>query len=177
MGGREFHKDDAFQREIRNRILVPEFYGRRMNGHFVFMDKGRLANVMQRRWAVDTIAQTSHGEAVSIEEKIVRWKGRHYTAVCLETRSCTVPGREKTGWMEYGRADYLLYCFQQPEPEKLRCVLVEFQPLKRWFWPIRDRWPATETDQINKTRSRVVPIEDIRRAVPAWQFILGGGNG
>ena len=68
----DFRSDDAWQRDIRDRILVPQFYQKRSQGHFVLMDKGRLATFMQRRMAVDTIAQGRDGTVASIEEKIVR---------------------------------------------------------------------------------------------------------
>lgn len=168
----EFHRDDHWQREIRDRVLVPEFYQKRTDGRFVLMDKGRLAGFMQKRMAVDTIAQRRSGEAVSVEEKIVRWKGRVYTAFCLETHSCTVKGRESPGWMVYGDADYLLYCFQQDDGSLL-CYLMDFQRLKEWFWPLEDRWPTTETTQINRTRCRKVPIAEVQAAVPCWRFRLG----
>ena len=49
-------RDDAWQRQVRDAILVPQFYGSaRFNGRYVLMDKGRCTSVIQRRLAVDTI--------------------------------------------------------------------------------------------------------------------------
>ena len=167
----DFRSDDAWQRDLRDRILVPQFYQRRSPGRFVLMDKGRLATFMQRRMAVDTISQGRNGEAVSIEEKIVRWKGRHYTAFCLETESCTVPGHGSSGWMAYGEADYLLYCFHQID-DSLDCHLINFQRLKEWFWPLEETWQVFQMTERNRTRGRLVPISHVESAVPYRGFAL-----
>lgn len=167
----DFHTDDAWQRDIRDRILVPQFYQTRCDGRFVLMDKGRLATFMQRRMAVDTVAQLRSGEAVSVEEKIVRWPGYPYKAFTLETESCTVPGRESSGWMQYGYSDYLLYCFQQ-EDGSLDCHLIDFQRLRKWFWPLEETWPVFQMTTKNKTRGRKVPISEVVAAVPCWRFAL-----
>lgn len=167
----DFRADDAFQRDLRDRILVPHLYQARADGHFVLMDKGRLATFMQRRAAVDTIAQAKSGEAVSIEEKIVRWPGYPYKAFCIETESCTVPGHESPGWMVYGQADYLLYCFHQAD-DSLDCHMIDFQCLKQWFWPLENTWPPFQMPTKNRTRGRRVPISEVREAVPCWRFSL-----
>src|ERR1044071_1908301 len=101
----DFRRDDAWQKGMRDRILAPSFYKEyAVEGRYVFIDKGRLASTFQRRFAVDTILQGKDGQACCIEEKIVRWPERRkpYDAFTLETRSCTVPGHESPGWMEYG---------------------------------------------------------------------------
>ena len=167
----DFRSDDAWQRDLRDRILVPQFYQRRTNGRFVMMDKGRLATFMQRRAAVDTIAQANNGEAVSIEEKIVRWPGYAYNAFCLETKSCTVPGHESDGWMVYGKADYLLYCFHQAD-DSIDCHMMKFQPLKEWFWQREHTWPVFQMATKNRTRGRKVPISEAHAAVPFIRFQL-----
>ena len=169
----DFYNDDAWQCDIRDRILVPQFYQKRCNGRYVLMDKGRLATFMQRRMAVDTIAQLKGGEAASVEEKIVRWpkSGRAYTAFCLETESCTVPGHKSSGWMVYGEADYLLYCFHQKD-DSLDCHLIDFQRLKEWFWPDEETWPVFQMPTQNRTRGRLVPISRVDASVPCWRFAL-----
>ena len=99
-----FHLDNEWQRAIRDAVLVPGFYGRIKSGRYVFMDKGRLSDILQKRYAVDTFIQADNGDASAIEEKIIRFpvkKGKPHTAFCLETRSCTVPGHESPGWMAY----------------------------------------------------------------------------
>jgi hypothetical protein len=125
-----FFRDDAWQRQVRDAILVPHFYGSaRFNGRYMLMDKGRCASVIQRRLSVDTIVQSKTGSAVCIEEKIVRWPGYRYDSLCLETDSCTKRGLESEGWMRYGAADYLLYCFAQKNGD-LDCWLIDFPALK-----------------------------------------------
>ena len=169
----DFRSDDAWQRDLRDRILVPQFYQCRSPGRFVLMDKGRLATFMQRRMAVDTITQGKGGLAVSIEEKIVRWpkSGKAYTAFCLETESCTVQGHKSSGWMVYGESDYLLYCFHQKD-DSLDCHLIDFQRLKEWFWPLEETWPTFQMETRNRTRGRLVQISQVQGAVPCWRFAL-----
>lgn len=167
----DFHSDDAWQRSVRDTVLVPLFYERPQAGRYVLLDKGRFATFIQRRTAADTIVQSRDGGVVAIEEKIVRWKGRAYTAFCLETESCTVEGHESPGWMRYGEADYLLYCFQQLD-RSLSCYLIEFQPLKAWFWTCEDAFPAFQMNERNRTKGRVVPIDAVCAAVPVVSFSL-----
>lgn len=167
----DFHSDDAWQRSVRDSVLVPQFYERRNTGRFVMMDKGRLATFLQRRMAVDTVVQAKDGGVVSIEEKIVRWRGRPYTAYALETESCTVPGHESPGWMRYGEADFLLYCFQQAD-ESLDCHLIDFPALRAWFAPRQDEFPLFQMQQRNRTRGRVVPIRAVSEAVSVVRFAL-----
>jgi hypothetical protein len=167
----DFHSDDRWQRRVRDAILVPQFYQARTAGRFVLMDKGRLADFLQRRMAVDTVVQGKNGEAVSIEEKIVRWPGYTYTAYCLETESCTVPGHESPGWMQYGDADYLLYCFQQAD-ESLACDLIPFPQLRDWFWPLADTFPVFQMTTRNRTRGRKVPIAVVKENMPVASFRL-----
>ncbi len=167
----DFHSDDAWQRGVRDAILVPQFYRARVDGRYVLMDKGRLSVFLQRRMAVDTIVQGRDGAAVGIEEKIVRWPGYAYSAYCLETESCTVAGHESAGWMQYGEADYLLYCFQQAD-ESLLCDLIQFQRLREWFWPIEASFPTFQMPTRNQTRGRKVPVALVREHVPVSRFRL-----
>lgn len=165
MAENDFHSDDAFQRSVRDQILVPQFYETRCNGRFVMLDKGRFSTMLQRRFAVDTVVQSRDGSAVAIEEKIVRWPGYPYQSYCLETDSCTVPGRESKGWMHYAEADYLFYCFQQ-EDGGLLADLIEFQALKVWFWQRAETFKTFQMTTRNRTAGRLVPIHAVRDAVP-----------
>lgn len=168
----DFHDDDKWQRDQRDRILAPGFYGRyAVSGRYVVLDKGRMANILQQRFAVDTIVQGRDGAAICIEEKIVRWKGYRYECFALETKSCTVPGHESPGWMFYGEADYLLYCFQQ-ENDDLDCWLIDFPQLYDWFWPRESTFPIFRNEKKNRTLGRVVPIEDVRRAVSTGRWLV-----
>jgi hypothetical protein len=156
---------------MRDTVLAPGFYhSHSLCGRYVFMDKGRLASLIQKRSAVDTILQHRDGSAVCIEEKIVRWPGYRYTCYCLETRSCTVIGHESPGWMCYGEADYLLYCFAQ-EDDTLEAHLIDFPRLKAWFWPLEDSFETFQMeDTVNHTFGRKVPIAAVCRAVPVWMW-------
>jgi hypothetical protein len=172
---RDWRLDDIWQRQMRDRILAPGFYGKySADGRYVFIDKGRLAFHFQRELAVDTIVQRKDGGIVCIEEKIVRWpkRGHPYDAFTLETKSCTSPGREKTGWMMYGEADYLFYCFSNATEDELDCHLIEFPRLQKWFWDNIEaaNWPRTVTEQINRTECCVVPIAEVAANVKTRQY-------
>lgn len=166
-----FQSDDAWQRGVRDAVLVPQFYQARVGGRYVLMDKGRLSTFLQRRMAIDTVVQAKDGGALGIEEKIVRWPGYRYQSYCLETESCTVPGHESAGWMQYGDADYLLYCFQQ-ECGGLDCDLIQFQRLREWFWPLEATLPVFQMQTQNKTRGRKVPVATVKANVPVSSFFL-----
>ena len=169
----DFERDDQWQRQMRDSILVPQFYEQySTDRRYVLLDKGRFAGLLQKRMAVDTIVQSRDGAVVAIEEKIVRWKGRVYTKFFLETNSCTKPGRESDGWMAYGKADYLLYCFEQ-EDGSLVAYLVEFPKLCEWFWQVFQMFsPHRMQGTLNETEGRLVDIETVRKNVPTWRLHL-----
>jgi len=163
----DFHRDNEWQKGKRDRYLAPFYCKYSMAGRFVFVDKSKCSTLIQKRLAVDTLVQSKKGGSVCIEEKIVRWKGKALEKFFLETESNTNPGHEKTGWMEYGEADYLLYCFEQHDGD-LDCYLIPFLALKAWFWAneggyYRHTMPST----INNTAGRLVPIKDVRDAIPS----------
>ena len=168
-----FEKDNKWQREIRDRILVPGFYRRYShNGRYVVLDKGRMATLIQRRFAADTVAQGKDGEAIFIEEKIAR---RSYTSFFLETESCTKPGHESDGWMKYGEADILLYAFAHTGEQLLDVYWIDFPRLKTWFWTTFEHYPyrpACGGTTPNGTMGRVVPISDIDRAVGLSRWLV-----
>lgn len=166
----DFQRDNAWQRKVRDEVLGPGFYGNyAINGRYVHIDKGRLASILQKRYAVDTIVQGKDGAAICIEEKIVRWPGYRYQSFTLETKSCTIPGRESPGWMLYGEADFLLYCFSQ-ETGDLDCWLIDFPALQKWFWPRETTFPIFQMkDTLNKSAGRKVPVADVHRGVPTWR--------
>jgi hypothetical protein len=167
----DFDRDNKWQREQRDSILIPGFYEKfSTDGRYVLIDKGRFATILQKRLSVDTIVQSKGGRAVAIEEKIVRWPGYSYKNFTLETDSCTRPGRESEGWMHHCEADYLLYCFQQ-EAGFLECHLLDFQKLKAWFWPLVDSFKTFgPLDTLNASAGRQVPIEDARKAAGRCVF-------
>lgn len=171
----DFRRDDRWQKGIRDSILIPQFYRKcAADGRYVLLDKGRLADLLQRRMAVDTLVQGKEGGVVAIEEKIVRWprSGRPYTAFCLETHSCTRPGHESDGWMVYGEADYLLYGFVQANGGMI-AYLIDFPELCEWFWPNINSFNVFQMEHtLNRTRGRLVDIEDVRRNVRMWRYEL-----
>ena len=165
----DFERDNEWQRGIRDTVLGPGYYGVfSYDGRYVYINKGRLAHTLQKRFAVDTIVQSKNGDALCIEEKIVRWPGYHYQTYALETHSCTKPGHESPGWMEYGQADYLLYCFVQ-ESGDLDCRLIDFAALQKWFWPLVETFPTFgPLDTLNLSMGRKVPIAAVKASVPTW---------
>lgn len=171
----DFDRDNAWQRQKRDEILAPGFYGRySLRGRYVFIDKGRLAGILQKRYAVDTILQAHDGRAICIEEKIVRWpkSGRPHTAFALETDSCTKPGYESPGWMRYGKADYLLYAFETSEGD-LDCYVIHFPKLQAWFETVEENYPRFgPLPTKNATQGRVVPIADVEQNVPTSHYLV-----
>ena len=166
-----FQNDLKFAEKYRSRLK--EFYSiKAKDGRYVFINKesGTLGKDLQNK-AVDTILQLTDDKEVYIEEKIVRWKGKKYTSFTLETNSCTIPGREKDGWMKYGEFDYLFYGFVQ-EDDKIELYIIPFQKLKEWFWRNCRNFPMTETNQINKTRCRIVDIKQVEDNVGLKKFYL-----
>lgn len=163
-----FYADDNWQRQVRNRTLAPYYKNISHDGRFVFLDKGKLATRLQREFAIDTIIQGKGNSVVGIEEKIVRWPGYSYSAYTLEVMSCTVPGREKKGWMYYSTCDYLLYCFVQSDLVSINAHLIPFKKLQDWFFD-GDRYTyyrSSFTEQINRTETKIVPIDDVWNAIP-----------
>jgi hypothetical protein len=158
-----FDRDERLAKLVRDEILKPAFYARRCTeGRFVFCDKGgELVTLLQRRMAVDTICQGDDGLAYGVEEKAVRWpkSGKPYSAYSLETESCTNPGRESPGWMVYGHEDLLLYSFLWPD--RLVCHLIDFPPLKAWFWKEVETFPKFQRETENRTAGRVVPFDRV----------------
>lgn len=162
----DFHANNAWQRNIRDNILKPYFYDvHAVGGRYVFLDKGALSTQLQREYAVDTVVQGRSGAAVFVEEKIISKRERPLTAFFLETDSCTVPGHQKEGWMHYGKADKLLWCFEQKDGS-LDCYMLDFQKLKTWFWTCYEKYPAFTMREQNKTRGRLVPIVDVLAVLP-----------
>jgi hypothetical protein len=173
-----FREDDKWQRGIRDRILCPVFYrSYAVEGRYVVVDKGRLATLLQRRCAVDTFLQGEAGACLCAEEKIVRWpkRGVAYDAYALETMSCTVPGHESPGWMRYGRADLLVYCFHQAD-DSLIVHVIPFRPLQQWFWPNETRFSTFgPLDTRNRSMGRVVLISDVADEIGVEIFHVRAG--
>jgi len=176
-----FEYDDKMQRKIRDEILCPRLYEKySMNGRYVCIDKGRMATLLQKRYSVDVVCQSqkNHGEAVFIEEKIVRFNKKPYTSFTLEIKSCTIKGRESDGWMVYGEADILNYVMcQSADSFLLPYYLIPFQKLKKEFWKEDiNKFADTFTDQINRTLCKIVPIKWIREKVGFYNGLIELNN-
>lgn len=174
--GNTFDRDKQFGREVRDRILCPQLYGpRAVEGRYILVDKGAFADHLQRYAAVDTLLQGRDGLVIPIEEKIVRWPGYEYRDFAFETNSCTVPGRESIGWMHYGLAWYLLYCFMQACGRTLICYLIDFPALKEWFWRNDNYQQFPVFGPLlthNRSMGRKVPIAVVQATVKTVRFVL-----
>lgn len=170
----EFVRDDRWQRIKRDNLLQPYYRNICEDGRFVFLDKGKLADRIQREEAIDTILQLRNNGVLGIEEKLVRWPGYKYLSYTFETKSCTVEGREKQGWMYYSTCDYLLYGFVQEDNASIVAHLIPFPKLKAWFFEDNRYlgYRAFVTDQLNHTETRVVPIADVWGAIPGCKEVI-----
>jgi len=145
----DFQTDDAWQREQRDRYLL-KYYRKHFN-NFHFCDK----LLDEQRRGIDTIIRIGD-LTFTVDEKIVRKK---YDAFALETKSCTIPGHEKPGWMFYGEADRLIYCFSIDGG--LECHTINFTLLQKWFLPREKDFAPFQMESRNRTAGRVVPIRDV----------------
>jgi|TARA_R110001583_G_scaffold62897_1_gene184450 hypothetical protein len=167
-----FVTDDKWQKQMRDEYLVPWYKKHATDGRFVLLDKGRFSETVQRRLAADTIVQSEDGNAVAIEEKIVRWKGRTYTAICAETNSCTLPGLESPGWTQYGQFDYLMYCLQT-EPGDLYAMIIRGPEFLAWFNQRVESFPVFQMSTQNKTTGRLVPIDQLSESkLITWRGLI-----
>ena len=162
-------EDDRWQRAIKGRLLAPTFDAMRLAG---VIEDWRPTELSEQVLG-DTFLKMIGGDVTSIEEKIVRWPGYEYTAITLETMSCTVPGRERAGWMVTSRSRWLLHVRVSEDELSAYCDVISFRPLRNWFAEQDHKlWPLWESKQINRTHCRIVPLLEIREAVEAYQFSL-----
>ena len=164
-----FQKDNTWQLRMRDRLLAPFYSKKSKDGRFVFADKGVFSDMIQREMAIDTLMQIKENGIVAIEEKMVRWPGYEYKSYTLEINTCTVPGRERKGWMYYSKCDVLLYCFVQENNIEILAHALPFRKLHEWFFSNEHykTYRSTITDQINKTECKIVPIAAV------WNNIHG----
>lgn len=170
----DFGEANRWQLAKRNAVLAPFYRHHALDGRFVFLDKGWLSTVIQKRHAVDKFLQSrKDGSAVAIEEKLVQWPGYRYTAYCFETHSCTKPGRESPGWMVYGSADILAYGFEQA-CKGIDLHLIDFPRLQAWFREREDIFPDFgPLRTLNATKGKKVSIEAVKEAgLLLWRGML-----
>lgn len=147
---------------MRDRLLKP-YYEKVFDG-FVFLDgQNDAAQVLQRTGKVDTLA-IHNNKLLLLEEKIVRPRtGSPYTAICIETDSCTVEGHESPGWIHTSRADWLFYCWVLDD-NKGELNIISFPQLREWFASTDTSiFPTTTTDEHNRTRCKVIDIDHLKR--------------
>src|SRR5262249_49080294 len=98
-GVNDFHRDNDWQRRGRNEILVPYYRKAALEGRYVHIDRGRLATVLQKQFAVDSIIQGTNGTAFFIEEKFVRWPGYQYKCLPWKRKAAPFPAANRmAGW-------------------------------------------------------------------------------
>lgn len=159
----------AFSQGVRDRWLRPFYASIAEDGRYVFVDKSHCSLRIQKELAVDTIIQAPAWGSLCIEEKLEQ---RYTGNFALETHSVTLPGQERPGWMVYGQADWLLYGFLTPDGEGLDIWLMNFAQLKDWFWQHVTRYREVTLATRIQTRIRLVPIEDVGRAIGYKQWHL-----
>jgi hypothetical protein len=160
----QFQRDDEWQEEQRARLLAP-IYERIFRAGLIKAYRKSKKEVGPEQTRGDTLVWRHSGDVIGIEEKIVRPRHRNphdpYTALTLETESCVVEGYERNGWMWTGDYDLLLYV-HCALGEAARGYLFNFQRLRSWFVRHVEEFPATFTEQRNRSRCRVVPLQAMR---------------
>jgi len=115
-----------------------------------------------------------------IDEKIGRGRrdGRRAEKASIETWSCSVAGLERVGWMMDARnqATVVFFCFADtadlaPDAwqriKRMDCLWVPFRPLRTWFCQQDENcWELQDNQQVNRSLSRKVPIDQIASNVP-----------
>jgi hypothetical protein len=165
----DFHRDNAWQRTVRDAVLVPGFYERFFPKRYALIDGNDEASRSLQVCGIDTVVSLG-GALMFVEEKIVRFKIDRgpYTAFAIETESCTVDGRKSDGWIKKtSLTDRLLYCFAtREERPDLDCYWLGFAALQAWFIPREENYPRFgPLPTLNKSAGRVVPIDDVLTAI------------
>ena len=175
----ELQIDDAWQREVFDRLLAPVLREATYQGQIIFLDIATsVASLLQRRAHVDAVAQLPKGGTMSLEFKIVRWpqarQGRparlHWGDFFLETWSCSVPGHEARGWLVTSLADILLYCQCSFDERSLDCFPLPLQRLRKWC---AQHWEEMKKSTVDNpidgrplfTKGKLAPISKVCRAL------------
>lgn len=158
----EFERDNQWMRGARERFLRP-FYMRHM-ASFEFIDSD-----------VDTIAVGKKtGKTLRIEEKLQRapLKLERFDNYPLETMSCTVPGRERDGWMATSTADLIFFGFCDHRETTMDLHILDMPALKTWFWPGCDLFRRCVNPQINQSSACMVPFGIVPREIRLHRVLL-----
>ncbi len=163
----DFRTDLAFADKVRLQLeanFYPRFCRER---RFVALERSDGSLYIQKHCHVDCVVANKSGGSATVEEKIVRWKGRVYDAVVIETHSNLEGSGVQAigdGWIATSVADFLLYAFQQEDGSLLVWVF-DLPNLRKWFVPLCDQFPVTDTSNgPYHTRCRVVPLSRIPEA-------------
>jgi hypothetical protein len=183
----ELQIDDAWQREVFDRLLAPVLREASYQGQIIFLDiASSVASLLQRRAHVDAVAQLPKGGTMSLEFKIVRWphdeQGRprrfHWRDIFLETWSCTVPGHQAHGWFFTSKADILLWSQCSYDERSLWCFAFPLQRLRAWYRRRLREQPELKLCFVENridgrslwTRGRLAPISQLCRALRTEAF-------
>ena len=147
----QFRTDLRFEKQ-KDRMLLNAFYNYLCGKNNWF----KVGKTLQDR-GIDIVNKKTEE---AYENKVRR---KEWNDFALETESCSVKGYEKDGWMKYSEADWLMYGFSVEKSIKL--YQIDFKKLKSWFWNNYFKYPEIITPQINKSKSRVVPIEDVKQFI------------
>jgi len=160
----DFRTDLAFADERRLR-LEANFYAKYCrDNRFVSLERSDGSLYIQKHCHIDCVVASRAGGSLTVEEKIVRWKGRAYTAIVVETHSNLERTSDEPigdGWIKTSVADCLLYAFEQ-EDGSLRVWLFDLPKLRGWFMQNFERFAVTDKrNDFYTTRCRVVPLDQI----------------
>jgi hypothetical protein len=164
MSQADFRTDLAYAEAARLRLEANFYPQVCRDERFVALERSDGSIYIQRHCHVDCIVAAKSGGSATVEEKIVRWKGRQYSAIAVETHSnLERTGAEDIGdgWIATSVADFLLYAFQQ-EDGSLLVWLFHLPQLRTWFGGAYSKYTVADTKNDRyTTRCRVVPLEDI----------------
>jgi hypothetical protein len=186
----ELQIDDAWQREVFDRLLAPVLREASYQGQIVFLDiASSVASLLQRRAHVDAVTQLPKGGTMSLEFKIVRWPGAregrpsrlHWRDFFLETWSCSVPGCEQRGWLVTSSADILLYCQCAFDERSLDCFPLPLRRLRKWCGR---HWAEMKKSAVENpiggrllwTRGKLAPISKVCRDLRVEGFRVDEGG-
>lgn len=155
-----FHERDDKSKKQHERILpiYEKFFNVLRNDIEFITDE-----VIQKK-GIDVIIRTWKWD-ILIEEKHRDGKYAYYSDFFLETESCSIPWREKIGWIYTWISQYLLYCFHREKENEVYSYIFDFPKLKEWFkeQDIK-RFQERQTNEINRTRWRIVTLEQIKES-------------
>lgn len=142
--------------------------------------EGKYATKVQQEDHVDIVANSFLSffeDFVSIEVKIRSIRYANCDDLLVETRSCSIPGFESSGWIYTCKADLLCYVNILTAHLK-RLHIVDMPGLQEWFCDLerdiergdKQGYKPIYTSQSNRTESFPIPWDDI----PAELILYNG---